>query len=329
MRQHPPGWGVADFMSVEPLRVESKEPISIVCSLRYENTERTPSVADLGKILRSSRWLILATLLLGILVAATVALVLPPVYRAEATLAVVHSGGVNGRLSALAGNLGGLASLAGVALPTAGDSVDKNMAEFQSRAFTDSFIEEKDLLPVLYPKLWDPVSHAWRVKEGSARRPTVLKAYQLFDRHIRVIRLDSKTGLVTLDIEWRDPRIAAEWANDLVKRFNKYAQQQAISEANESITFLKQQLPNTTDAEMRQFIYGLIGEEMQDLMMATVHDEYAFQVVDPAVIPERPARPRVAVIVSLGSIIGLLAGVLIAIYRSRVKLQTNPAASPG
>jgi uncharacterized protein involved in exopolysaccharide biosynthesis len=316
-------------MSAEPLHIESKEPISIVCYVRSQDAERAPSVADLGKILRSSMWLILATVLLGAVVAGVVALALPPVYRAETMLAIVHHDQQSGELSDLAGNLGGLASLAGIRLPTAGDNVDKTMAIFKSRAFTDKFIQEKDLLPVLYPSLWDPISRTWRVRQGSSRMPTVFKAYKLFNDDIRAIQLDEKAGLVTLDIEWRDPQLAAEWANDLVKRINKYEQEEAISEANKSIAFLQAQLLQTKMAEMRQLIDGLIEEQMRAVMLANVHDDYAFQVVDPAVIPERPARPKVTVIVVLGSIVGLLVGVLVAIYRSRLKASTASAGSPG
>lgn len=311
-------------MSDDVQRVEPKDPISIVCYLQPQEAQRPLGVNDVWRVIRSYKWLILVTVLLGMSVGGLISLVMTPVYRSETTLALAHTSGKKGELSALAGHLGGLASLAGIHLPSGQDDVAKTMALFKSRFFTDNFIKSNNLLPVLYAKLWDPSTRAWRVKPGSSRMPTLLKAYKLFNKHIRSVSLDKRTGLVSLDIEWRNPRLAAQWANDLVARFNRFEQKQAIARADKSIAFLKAQLPKTNIMAIHQFIYELLGQQMRSVMWATVHKEYAFQVLDPAVIPERPIRPRPLIIVPLGAVIGLLLGLLIAIYRSRIKSTPNP-----
>ena len=41
---------------------------------------------------------------------------------------------------------------------------------------------------------------------------------------------DKKSGLITLSITWKDPQVAANWANDLVKQLNEQLREQAIDE---------------------------------------------------------------------------------------------------
>ena len=56
------------------------------------------------------------------------------------------------------------------------------------------------------------------------------------------IKNNPKTGLVTLSLEWTDPELIAQWANNLVMRLNDHQREFAVSEAQRSIEYLNQQL---------------------------------------------------------------------------------------
>ena len=58
----------------------------------------------------------------------------------------------------------------------------------------------------------------WQVQSGEA--PTMEDAYRLFDS-IRNVDEDIQTGLVTVTVDWSDPKLAAEWANGLVQDVNE------------------------------------------------------------------------------------------------------------
>ena len=139
------------------------------------------------------------------------------------------------------------------------------------------------------------------------------------------LKNDSKTGLYTLAIDWKDPKLATQWANELVKRINFHQKQAAIDEAKKSIAYLKNQLNETSVVEMRQAIFRLIEAQTKNIMLANVRDEFAFKVIDPAVVPEKPIKPKKKLIAMLGTIVGFMLGVFLAFFIAFVKKQKEIA----
>ena len=66
-------------------------------------------------------------------------------------------------------------------------------------------------------------------------------------------------------------------------------------------------------------IYRLIEAETKKKMVASTREEYAFKPIDPAVAPERRFRPRRAVFVLTGFLLGLMASAVatVAVGRRR------------
>jgi uncharacterized protein involved in exopolysaccharide biosynthesis len=288
--------------------------------LATQEAEDGSELMRLARRVYASKLRVLGAIALGAVLAAILAWVLPPIYRSEIVLAPAQR--TQDRLSSLAGDLGGLASLAGVNLQSQQNTTETVIAVLKSRAFTYEFIEANNLLPVLFASYWDKDASAWRVERDSEKFPTLRKAYDIFDREIRGVRRD-RTGLVTVSIEWTDPELTARWANDLVRRLNRHEQEQAINESNRKIEFLKKQLDETSLAEVQQLIYRLIESEVKDIMLANVHDDYAFRVIDPATVPEKKVRPQRALMVVLGALVGLLAGVFLVMVRAAVERRES------
>ena len=101
-----------------------------------------------------------------------------------------------------------------------------------------------------FPKdCWDAKAGKWLVPPSE--QPTLGKAFNYFNSRIRLVSLDKKTGLVTLQIDWRDPQEAALWANTLVSRVNAEMRDRAIKKSDASLTFLERELQRTTLVESR------------------------------------------------------------------------------
>lgn len=277
------------------------------------------SLLDLWRLLVAYKWLIIGITLITTAIATAIAFYLPPVYRAEVTLAPVTPE-EGGRLSALAGELGGIASLAGINIGPSGSSADKAIAVLTSRAFTDAFIKDEQLLPLLFSDIWDPQKQVWLVKDQKDA-PTLRRAYQVFDGSIRTVKQDKKTGLITLAIEWKDPEQAARWANLLVERLNQHERQEAIAEAEKSLAYLKNQLGQTSLLEMQQVIYRLIEAQTKNIMLANARDQYAFNVIDPAVAPEIPSKPMKGFIVAFCALLGFVLSIILAVIASSIRKQ--------
>jgi uncharacterized protein involved in exopolysaccharide biosynthesis len=276
------------------------------------------------------RWIATSVLVCTALFAA-VAFLATPVYR-SATVFVPASAGraslsnaVGG--GAIGGVLGGLAQLAGVNLDESTTETQEGLAVLKSREFTNSFIDDWHLMPELFPGKWDAQRKQWKM---DVQAPTAGQAYKYFNTSIRSIVEDRKTGLITLQIDWRDRTEAALWANELVRRLNAEMRERAMQRADGAITYLEKATNETNVVATREAISRLIEAEMKQRMVASVTPEYTFRVVDRATAPEKPEilKPRKLLLLCGGVIFGLVAGVstvllLDAVNRMRVAAHTR------
>lgn len=271
------------------------------------------SLAELWAALRARVRLIVGVTLLSATVAAAIALVMTPIYRAEVVLAVVDDSSKSGGLSGLASQFGGLASLAGVSLGGSSDR-GESIGTLSSRQLIEGYISSHNLLPVLFYKKWDENSKDWQ--PGLSKIPTLWDGTQQFIKDVRAINEDKKSGLITLAVEWKDAATAATWANDLVRLANQIMRERAIKNSEANLAYLNAQLEQTSVVELRQAIYRLIESEVKNVMVAQGSSEYAFKVIDPAVTPEKKARPLRLLIVMVGLFVGLMLSSIYALATS-------------
>jgi len=242
---------------------------------------------ELWETIWSGRWLIVAIAGVFTLGGVTYSLLAQEWYKADVVLAPAEKKSIGGALSQFAG----LANLAGVDIPGAGEQ--EPVAVLKSREFSRTFIEEERLLPTLLEG---------RSFDGDA--PDVRDAVKVFDKEIRFVTEDKKTGLVTLSIRWKDPETAASWANLLVKRLNDRLRTQSEAEAARNVAYLQREIAASSVVSLQQSMGRVLEGEMQKLMLARGNEEFAFKVIDRAVPPKQRDAPKRALI----SIVSLLAG---------------------
>lgn len=271
-----------------------------------------------GAVRRQWKLVVSLTLALG-LVGVLWACLAPRVYRVEIVLAPVSERDAGGNLAQIAGQFAGVASMLGVNLAAGGMGKDEDVAiaTLQSRKFAADFIREEGLLPILYASRWNAETGQWRSSPFS-RPPTYSRAADFFNERVRSVSKDRKTGLVRLVVEWHDPQLAAEWADKMVRRVNEEMRRRAVSEANASIRYLNSEAKKTDVLGAEQAIYRLLEAQINRVMFTNVRQEFAFQTVDPAMIPDPRdyVRPRPGVAVGLGLLAGLALGVLLALLRA-------------
>lgn len=267
-------------------------------------TDDEIDLRELLSVLKARRRAIALVVALFVLFAGAYAFLAPKRFKADTLVAPYDSSqGNGGGLAQLAGSLGGLASLAGVNLSGGGDK-DVSIATLQSRDLILGLIKDENLLPVLFADQWIEDKKAWDVDDPKDA-PTLLDGYDLFQKKILKVNEDKKTGLVTLEIEWTDPEQAAHWANEMVRRANAELQKKAVDDSDRHIAYLENQIQQTSLVDMRQSIYSLLENELKTAMVAKGNDQYAFKVIDPAVVPEKKVWPKRALILVLGFMGGL------------------------
>lgn len=259
------------------------------------------------------RWLISACALAFAAFFLAGALFMDPVYRAKVIVVPAGSDSIGrGGAGAVLAQLGGLASIAGLSLGNEASSAEEALAVLRSRELTERFLRENNLLGELFHERWDRTRATWRAAEDP---PTWGEAYRRFDETVRSTSYNRKTGLITVQIEWRDPALAAAWANRLVELVNAEMRERAISRSSASVKYLEQELADTSAVDTRVVISRLLESQINQRMLANVSREYSFRVVDRAVPPDREdiLRPRKGLMTALGALIGVFFGVVAAL----------------
>jgi len=279
--------------------------------------EEPPSLKAQVRVLWRERLLIAVVTAICTAGAIAAAVLMPKQYEADIVLSPVTTGGSMGGLGALgsiATELGSMAELAGVHTPGETERAE-DLAVLKSRALTERYIEQNNLLPILYASKWDAANRRWKVTDP-AKIPTPWKAQRYFTKTVCKITTDSKDGLITLAVTWKNPVLAATWANGLVAMTNDYLRGQATAEAQRNIAYLEDQAAKTNMVDEHQAIYAVMTMEINKAMLARGTKEYAFKVLDPAAAPEAPSSPRPILWTAAGLGGGLFLGIFLAFVRT-------------
>ena len=303
-------------MNQEPTKPESGPPNRSAAD--GSNCRTDPNEIDLLDLIRLllRSWKLIG-FITTLVTAASVAyaFLAPETYKAETLLAPVEEekAGVPSALS----QFGGLATMAGISIPGDTDK-EKVVATLKSRKFITRFLSEQNLLPILFEEQWNSDVKEWKLAPGE-KTPTLVAGYEVFIGSFMAVSEDKKSGLVTLSIKWKDPETAAVWANQLVTRLNEELRERAIEESDKRIQYLNQELAKTTVQDMRKVLYGLLETEKQKAMLANVNEEFALQVIDPAVPPEQREKPKRRTIVALGGFLGGFLGIFVVFFLKLLK----------
>jgi uncharacterized protein involved in exopolysaccharide biosynthesis len=258
-------------------------------------------------IIWDQKYLVLVISLLAGAIAAYLALTATPMFRAQVTVTQVRDSGM-GSSGGLMGQLGGLASIAGVNL-NGNDKEAERTAVLASRGLADAFVKRYKLAPLI---------------NGNSTLNSDWFAVERFRKDVYELHEEKLKGTTSLTFYWSDPETAARWANDFIGLANEILRTRATEESTRNIEYLNKQLAQTNSVEVQQAIYHLIEGETKSLMVAHGRQEYAFTIVDPAVPSEVRFSPRRTLMVLSGLFIGGFMGSVIAWARKSIRRPSIP-----
>jgi LPS O-antigen subunit length determinant protein (WzzB/FepE family) len=291
------------------------------------------SLGELFVILWQGKKIIIAVTLLFAFASVFYALSVPNQYRATAVVAPAQSDG--GGLSGALGQLGGLASLAGVNIGGS-DGGETQIAQqiMKSWGFIDGFINQYDLAVEIFAAegwreasdeilidtdLYDMSSATWLIEDdGVLRSPTSWELFKVFTDML-IVSEDKKTGLVSVSIEYYSPLLAKQWLDMYLQAINEHMQRRQVEKVSRNIEYLEDQIAKTSIAEMQGVFYTIIEEQIKNKMLAEASPNYAFAVVNPRMVPEEKSQPKRALICVLGALLGGILSVLWVLVRYFLK----------
>ncbi|MBH0025397.1 MULTISPECIES: Wzz/FepE/Etk N-terminal domain-containing protein [unclassified Pseudoalteromonas] len=272
-------------------------------------------LVELWLILWNKKWLIIVLSFLSCAGILAYSLTLPNMYKSSVLLSPQQEQQSSG-LSSLAGQFGGLASVAGINLGGSSDKTAVYLEIIKSKDFLYKFIEKNNVKVNLFAaKKWDKDTEElelddtiykngkWLVDEETQKtlEPTLYEAYEYFVKKLTV-KEDKVTGLVEISYEHIDPRIAKTYVENIVTLINKSVREREIAENKESIKYLNEELANTNIAEMQNVFYTIIEEQTKSMLLAKVRKEFAFKVIESPIVEEQKSSPNRAVICILGAV---------------------------
>jgi uncharacterized protein involved in exopolysaccharide biosynthesis len=299
-----------------------------------DNTYLADSEIDFNEILSvlwKGKWQIVATTTLLIIIAFTYSFSLPNIYQSKALLSPV---GEQNSMNSAMKSYGGIASLAGINLPSqaSGSNSIKALDKLKSLSFfTDNILPNIFLPDLMAIKSWDPRTNTiiynkedfnqdtqtWIRDFGypQTQIPSAQESFRVFMSENLNFSQNIDTGFITISIKHQSPYVAQAWTELVVKELNHFFRVKDKAEAQTSMIFLNNQMAKTSLAEIRQVIAQLLQQKTQKMTLIEANNFYVFDYIDPPAVMEQKAEPQRAIILVLGAFLGSILGMFIVLIR--------------
>ncbi|WP_024611166.1 Wzz/FepE/Etk N-terminal domain-containing protein [Pseudoalteromonas sp. TB64] len=284
------------------------------------------------------KWLIIIGTVLSACLSVVVALNQPNTFTAQVFLSPVEKS-QSGGISKLAGQFGGLASMAGISLGgSEGSDVEAALEFMQSRGFLQTFITQRKLMPdLLALKSWDqdtkkpiynretydPSINSW-TREPLPGKNVIPSAWEGYNKLLSQINTTylKKKNLIELKVTTVSPELSVNVTNWLIEDVNRFWREKDKKESEEAIEYLKNQALETNVSELRTVFYELIADQTRTKLLSSVGDYHLLKPLSPVVYPEEKSGPSRALIcigiTFFGGLLFLILALLLTL-RSREK----------
>ena len=217
---------------------------------------------------------------------------------------------------------------------------ERHLARVESFGFVSLFIEQQQLMPVLFPKQWDQNAQKWL--DGFT--PDMREAVKAFKSGMLFVKMDPKTDLLNVHITSTDPLLSATIANAFVDSFNRYLRNLEAEELGNRRGYLEQRLREVNNTEIHRSIYRLLEAQLAVESLINARANYPLEMIQPATVPlfeSFPHRKKWTVLALVGSMfLGFFAVILFGMvsrirkdlkaldqHKTGVKTQVEPVLS--
>ena len=237
------------------------------------------------------------------------------------------------------GGLGGLASLAGVSLPSS-SSGDFLTFKFllKSEEVAAQILEDKSLTQTIFASEWDTESQTYRKPPDGQYTPyirTVKKMLTGQDTRDYIppnaARLsamlngafssseDRETGFLTLSAETSKPDVIIKVMAKATEETDKLLKERYIASAEQTMGFYQQKLAKARAREHREALAKLIAQEDQKLMLASKGTYFVAEPLTDPSVSLNPTSPKASLVLALSIVLGSFFGAALVLIRKALK----------
>ena len=229
----------------------------------------------------------------------------------------------------------GLASLAGVSVPTSNSS---DFITYQKLLFSEEVAERvftnRDLIKKLFQGEWNTNSGSfeaplldnideWKqlVKStltGMEKKkyiPPNPKRLSMLAAGMLTISVDGSTGFFSINSQTSSPEIVVELILNVSQETENLLKERFLSSAEETLEFYHQKLLTSRSPEHREALAKLISEEDKKLMLASKSSNFVAEALTRPTVSLYPTSPRSSSVLAIGFFVGVLGGVVLSLLK--------------
>ena len=258
------------------------------------------NLLDYLKVILKHKKLIIIIVAIAVAVTAVKALLMAPVYEATAVIAPAS------QQNAPSG-MGLLAAQFGIATPVSAN-VTEIVNLLNSNILREKIIKSHNLLAVFFEK--DSLNK-------KTENEKVWAGLRFLQGAMKV-NFKQKDNIIELSMQFKDPHMAAEILNYTLIELNNHMSSEAKRVADTNKKYLESLLNDTADPFIKNKIYNIIAQQIEQSMMAEVKENFAFKVIDPPRVPDKRIKPKRRQMVMLSFMASLFGGIFAAFLKEYV-----------
>ena len=237
------------------------------------------------------------------------------------------------------GGLGGLASLAGVSLPTSSSS-DFLTYKFllKSEEVAARMLKDRDLLVSVFSSDWDTERELFRQpasgplmsvvrglknlltgNESSAYIPPNAARLSVWMDEAFNSSEDRDTGFLTLSAETAQPTLMVDVITRATQETDQLLKERYVATAKRTMSFYQQQLSKARAREHREALAKLIAQEDQRLMLASKGAYFVAEPITEPYVSLGPTSPKASLVLALSVVLGGFLGAAIVLIKKAFK----------
>lgn len=270
---------------------QNKTHSSVVHSDPYMEDEI--DLIELFALIWRRKIIIFAVVFVVSVLSVIITLQMDNIYESKAVLK--PSEGETSKLSSLMGNLGGLASLAGISVG-GGDNIYSAMENLiNNKEFIAQIVKKYQLEKNLFGEKYQDVISSEDFKPNY--KFYVFKVV----KDIVSLSQDKKSNYISLSVQNADPEFAKKFVEILLSELSEKIKKTELENIDEKITNFKSEMENSADITLKTKLAEVISSLIQSKVISKAQKYYGFTIISEPYVPDlkdkiKPKRSLICIV---------------------------------